>query len=352
MNIPKITIIMPVYRVEKFVGKAIESILAQTLSDFEFIIVDDGSPDKSGEICDDYAKKDDRIHVIHKENNGASSARNIAMRIARGKYIYFIDSDDWAEMNMLEDMYNLAETYSAQYIITGYYIDTYYSDTEYITLNVFHEDAVYYDQRSFRKDAHKLFDKNLLYTPWNKLYLADYLRENDISFPNTLWDDFPFNLSILRDIERVVVSSKQYYHFVRARTESETTKYVAKMYEKREEEHQWMQDLYHYWDVDDVDSREFLSRRYIERLVGCIENITNENCKLPKKEKKQKIKQIINNEEVKKNLTYVKPKSIMMKIMLLPIRWKSMRLTYVESLLITKVKSNHIKLFTILKAKR
>ena len=122
----KISVIMPVYNVEAYVAKAIESMLAQTLTDFEFLIVDDGTKDKSGIICDEYAKKDSRIHVIHKENGGAPSARNTAIDIAKGKYMYFMDSDDWAEPTMLEDMYALAEKNAAQLVVCGFYIDTYY----------------------------------------------------------------------------------------------------------------------------------------------------------------------------------------------------------------------------------
>ena len=133
----KISIIMPVYGVEKYVGKAIESIQAQTLTDWEMFAVDDGTKDSSGVICDEYAVKDSRIRVIHKENGGAPSARNIAIPQARGKYIYFMDSDDWAEHTMLQDMYELAEKNNAQYIVTGYFIDTYHSDTEYTTQELF-----------------------------------------------------------------------------------------------------------------------------------------------------------------------------------------------------------------------
>ena len=86
----KVSVIMPVYKVEEYVGKAIESIQAQTLNEWEFLIVDDGTPDRSGEICDEYAAKDDRIHVIHKENGGAPSARNIAIDIAKGECIFWI----------------------------------------------------------------------------------------------------------------------------------------------------------------------------------------------------------------------------------------------------------------------
>ncbi len=348
----KISVIMPVYKVEKFVGKAIESILSQTLTEFEMIAVDDGTPDNSGKICDDYALKDSRIKVIHKENGGAPSARNMAMDIARGKYFYFMDSDDWAEPTMLADMYALAEENEAQYVVTGYYIDTYYSDTEYLTLDISQPDAVYRDKESFRRAAYILFDKNLLYTPWNKLYSAAYLKEKNLKFPQTFWDDFPFNLSVLRDVERVVVSSKQYYHFMRARAESETAKYMPAMYQKREEEHAWMLDLYNYWGIHDAKSREFLARRYIERVVGCIENITNKKCTLLKNEKKQQIKKIISDPKVAENLKITRPKTLMMRGVLFPIRLKNAVLTYYESIIISKVKTRNPKLFATLKSRR
>lgn len=90
----KISVIVPVYKVEKYIGECINSILAQTFKDFELILVDDGSPDKSGEICDSYAKKDNRIKIFHKKNGGVSSARNFGIDKAVGEWLCFIDSDD------------------------------------------------------------------------------------------------------------------------------------------------------------------------------------------------------------------------------------------------------------------
>ena len=213
-NKPIISIIMPVYKVEDYVGKAIESIQNQTFSNWEFLIVDDGSPDKSGEICEKYAESDSRIKVFHKENGGAPSARNFAIERASGEYMYFMDSDDYAESTMLQDMYDIAKRDNAQMVVAGYFIDTYYSDTEYRTDNQWVEDAVYTTAKDFRTNAYKMFDKNLLYTPWNKLFESKYLECNNIRFSNTFWDDFPFNLDVIRDIEHVSVTSKQYYHFI------------------------------------------------------------------------------------------------------------------------------------------
>lgn len=348
----KVSIIMPVYKVEEYVGKAIESIQAQTLTDWEFLIVDDGTPDRSGEICDEYAAKDGRIHVIHKENGGAPSARNMAIELAKGEYFYFLDSDDWAEPTMLEDMYNLAKCDNAQLVVAGFYIDTYIGNGQFMTDDYLVEDAVYPDKESFRKNAYKLFDKNLLYTPWNKLFEAKYVMENDLRFPTTFWDDFPFNVSVVRNVERVTVTSKQYYHFLRARTESETAAYRPGMYEKREEEHGWMMELYKEWHVGDAASTEMIARRYVERFIGCVENITNPKCELSNKEKRQEIKKMLANPRVSKMVKIAKPRSVYMKIMLLPIKWKNTFLTYLEAKVITYVKIKNTKLFTKLKVRR
>lgn len=348
----KVSIIMPVYKVEEYVGKAIESIQAQTLTDWEFLIVDDGTPDRSGEICDEYAAKDGRIHVIHKENGGAPSARNMAIELAKGEYFYFLDSDDWAEPTMLEDMYNLAKRDNVQLVVAGFYIDTYIGNGQFMTDDYLVEDAVYPDKESFRKNAYKLFDKNLLYTPWNKLFEAKYVMENNLRFPTTFWDDFPFNVSVVRNVERVTVTSKQYYHFLRARTESETAAYRPGMYEKREEEHGWMMDLYKEWHVGDAASTEMIARRYVERFIGCVENITNPKCELSNKEKRQEIKKMLANPRVSKMVKIAKPRSVYMKIMLLPIKWKNTFLTYLEAKVITYVKIKNTKLFTKLKVGR
>lgn len=352
MNDIKISVIMPVYRVEDYVGRAIESMLAQTLKDFEFLIVDDGSPDRSGEICDRYAKKDRRIRVLHLKNGGAPAARNAAMELARGKYLYFLDSDDWAEPEMLEEMYLLAEKHRAQLVVAGFFIDTYYGKNEYRTDHFVPEEAVYYNKEEFRKNSYKLFDKNMLYTPWNKLYLREYIETYGLRFPKTLWDDFPFNLSVIHQVERVAVTERQYYHFIRARAESETAAYRPGMYEKREEEHGWLLDLYKSWRIRTPEIREFVARRYIERFIGCVENLTNPNCRMNYREKRHEVRKMLKNPRVSESLRFAVPRSFYMKALLIPVRMRSVTLTLLEASAITFVKTKNVKLFARLKAGR
>lgn len=457
MDRPIVSIIIPVYNVENYIAKAVESIGAQSLTNWELFLVDDGSIDKSGEICEQLALGDERIQVIHQENKGAALARNAAIDLAKGKYLFFMDADDWAAEDMLYDLVCLAENYEfdawagvpmdnskrnlnaigrvtytpqemiadvpedrcAQLVVAAFYIETYYSDMDYYIQKQSVTPRVFASKGEFRDCAHEMFDRNLLYTPWNKLYLTSYIRENKIYFPDVHWDDFPFNLEVIRHIERVTVTDHAYYHFLRKRADSESEKYNAGLYEKREEENKWLLDLYDGWkcevqqqlilemkekqallaenaqstveetaaaEADDTitgeivgeninpddlsfnflekdsaevpvvkvpeKANEFISRRYLERVVGCVENITNPACEMSKEEKIEEIKKIVSQESVRTALKTAKPKSLYMKAMLLPIKAKSAKVTYLEGLLISKVKTKNVKLFAKLKANR
>lgn len=119
---PKISVIVPVYNVEKFLPRCLDSLLAQTFSDFELLLIDDGSKDRSGDICDKYALKDNRIRVFHKENGGVASARQLGVDEARGEYSIHADGDDWVEPDMLQCFYDKAKETNADIVIADYYL--------------------------------------------------------------------------------------------------------------------------------------------------------------------------------------------------------------------------------------
>ena len=359
----RISVIIPVYNVKDYIARAIESIQSQTMGDWELLLVDDGSSDGSGDICDSYAASDDRIKVLHQKNGGAPAARNSAIPLAKGKYLYFMDGDDWCESCMLKEMYELAEEHNAQYLVCGYYIDTWYGegpDDYYRQVQAPDGLKVYTSARDFREDAHIYFDRNLLYTPWNKLYLASVIHDNALKFPDTKWDDFPFNLSVMDKVDRVVVSPRCYYHFLRARSESESESYNPGLYAKREEEHGWMLALYRRWNettnpgiTRNKGVREFISRRYIERLFGCFENLTNHRGqKRTAGEIRLAMDEILANPRVDVALKYARPGSVYMKLMLVPVRLHNSRLLYWEAIVISIVKTRFIRLFATLKSHR
>ena len=123
VNSPIISVIIPIYNVEEFLPKCIDSVLNQTLKNVEIILVDDGSTDNSSIICDEYALLDNRITVIHKKNEGLSASRNIGIDVAKGNYLAFVDSDDWIEESMFEIMYNTIVTNDADMVVCNYYED-------------------------------------------------------------------------------------------------------------------------------------------------------------------------------------------------------------------------------------
>ena len=114
---PQISVVVPVYNIEKYIHKCIESLIHQSMKDIEIILVDDGSFDKTGEICDSYAKCDNRIIVIHKSNEGLSSARNVGIEASNSDYIMFVDGDDWVEANFCELPYNYAKNKNVDLVL-------------------------------------------------------------------------------------------------------------------------------------------------------------------------------------------------------------------------------------------
>ena len=162
-----ISIIVPVYNVEKYIKKCIDSIINQTYKNLEIILVDDGSPDNCGKICDEYAEKDKRIKVIHKENGGLSDARNAGIKIARGCYIGFVDSDDWIDKNMYEKLYKTLKEKDAD--IACCKLIRYKNTIEKISKK-FDGRIVEYDQRQYIKKFFKIDSQECVYYAWNKLY--------------------------------------------------------------------------------------------------------------------------------------------------------------------------------------
>lgn len=127
---PEISVIVPVYKAEQYLERCVKSILEQTYQNFELILVDDGSPDGSPILCDKWAEKDSRVHVIHKKNGGASSARNAGLKNAKGNWIAFADSDDWLDKTALKTLYDLAKKYNVPMAIGGMRVAQEYTDTQ------------------------------------------------------------------------------------------------------------------------------------------------------------------------------------------------------------------------------
>lgn len=169
---PKVSIIVPVYNVELYLRRCINSLLRQTYAHIEIILVDDGSTDSSGLICDEYLNIDNRIVVIHKKNGGLSSARNAGLEIASGEYIGFLDSDDWAKTEMFEFLLFLITEANADIVQCG--LTVFYEDqepSEYVKQNVIREPIIHMSAIEAYKQLYGLdVNKGINFLSWNKLY--------------------------------------------------------------------------------------------------------------------------------------------------------------------------------------
>lgn len=201
-----ISVIIPIYNVEKHVRRCIESISAQTYKNWELILVDDGSPDRSGTVCDEYAKKDKRINVVHKVNGGSASARNAGLRVAMGDYITFVDGDDWIESDAFERMMLCAKETGADIVMSDFTIDKSGSSS------VSKQGAVDIDATEIIKAmmTGKLHGSNC-----NKIYRRSLVSENNIHFIDgaDYTEDLAFNIKLLTLTTKIVYLPIAYYHY-------------------------------------------------------------------------------------------------------------------------------------------
>lgn len=210
---PLVSVIVPIYNVEKYLNKCVDSIINQTLENIEIILVDDGSTDSCGEIIDEYARKDNRIIVIHKENSGQSSARNMGLDIARGKYIGFVDSDDWIESNMYEDLYKSIEESNLDIAVCGRRA---YTEGGKLLNEIEIDDELINFKNYKIKDyiSNYLFYKHTVVV-WNKLYKNKIIKNNNIRFENVSYvgsEDALFNYNIICHVNRIKCINRIYYN--------------------------------------------------------------------------------------------------------------------------------------------
>ena len=206
---PLITIIIPVFKAEVCLSRCIESIISQTYNNWELLLIDDGSPDKSGKICDEYSKKDSRIKVFHINNGGPSLARNFGLKEGKGDYVCFVDSDDWVESTYLENLYNGVQNEGVGVVVGGH-IRERGENLSRKSVGDYHYDA---------HNMNKMFEDRMI-SHWGytvaKLYNYNIIRSNDISFPRVMRfsEDLALFLNYLRFVDWVKFIPETDYHYI------------------------------------------------------------------------------------------------------------------------------------------
>lgn len=207
----KISVIVPVYNVERYLCRCVDSILAQSFTDFELLLVDDGSRDKSGSICDEYAKKDFRVKVFHQENGGVSSARNKGLHYAKGEYITFIDSDDYIEGSFFNDISKCTtDILIMQCKHFGSNKKKHFSEIV--------PECIISTPKEINSFLSKYMQCQIIRTPWGKFFKRDVLQNIQFNYGQNIGEDTVFVLEALQQSKSITVSSNSFYMYLESET--------------------------------------------------------------------------------------------------------------------------------------
>lgn len=306
----KVSVIIPVYNVEKFLIKCLGSVINQTYLNLEIILVDDGSTDSSGKICDEFALKDNRICVIHKENGGLSSARNAALDIATGEYICFVDSDDFICENLIsESIAKIQETDSDVCMFSHFTTDGQSESVEYLPLN---KDV--YEKDDIKKNIIPLFigqksakEPPLLGFVCRQLFRRDVIGEQKFRSEREYYaEDIVFDLEFYLKANKMCVVNKPLYYYRYVET-SLSNRYRNNLFDKLVKLLSFKQNLVKEYNI--VDCEERMIRSTFRAVIGSALNVKKAP-NLSKQEKKNELKTIVCNPLVRAAIKKVKPKGI------------------------------------------
>lgn len=270
-----VSIIMPVYKVQEYLDRSLNCILNQTYTNWEAILIDDGSDDNSGKICDEYAKRDNRFKVIHKENEGVAAARNTGLEAAKGEYIEFIDSDDFAHPSMIETQMKLIKETGTDIAITGY---RFAYDSQIVDYTVKSQPVILDSKGTIEK----ILENQQFCSPWTKLYSRKVME--GIKYPaGAIFEDLMTAFEIFGKAEKIVYQDIDFYYYFQA-CESITRSdfHYGKLDEVRALEKQYEYISKEYPQLAD-DARY----KYIKNVVGHLMNLVTKKDDYGKKKYKE-----------------------------------------------------------------
>ena len=319
----KVSIIMPIYNVAEQLEKAIQCALKQTYTNIEIILVDDGSTDGSGALCDQYRLKDSRIIVIHQKNAGSGFARNAGLDQATGQYIYFADPDDYFEANLIEETVAKATESSADIVVFGYFDEVVDKEGKVTTTEKLPKLIGRLEQEAFRDNFRDHYALSP-YALWNKLFNHAFLKQHNCRFTNQkVGQDALFNQRAGFDAATIYYQPKAYYHYVfregsavnRYRKERFFYEYtIANQFEE------WMV----YWKKEEK-YHDLVNQHYWGALYLELSNLAWEDCPLTGPEKEEHIEALMENSKIKQAISEIeteKEKNTFVKILILLLRYE------------------------------
>lgn len=276
----KYSVIVPVYNVENYLPRCIDSLLAQNYADLEILLIDNGSNDQSGQICENYAAQFSNITAYHIPNKGVGSARNFGLSKAKGEFICFVDADDYLVGNLFSDVESQLDS-QLDLLVFSYYnsIEKNLSEIDRSAKILPTEGKK--DKSDFIALFQELFLTDMMYTVWNKIYRREFLEEHQIVFESyELGEDVRFNLSVYQHVNTVFLVKSGYYVYVSGRVDSAMGQYNPNRMNYQLEELGKVDQLMISWNSHDD---QFIDQIKARILMSNIQNISKQKMSLSKK---------------------------------------------------------------------
>lgn len=346
----KVSIIIPAYNAAEFIHISISSIQSQNFSDYEIIIVNDGSTDHTAAIVEDLASKDNKIHLISIENSGPAVARNVGISHCTGDYIMFMDSDDTLLHDTLPGAVMKAEESRSDMVILGFSIINVGDQSK---INYTAPEAVIAGREEIGQAIEQLYIANLLNQCWGKLYRRELIVDNNITFENYMYgEDRLFIFDCLKHTNGITVIEKPGYNYYMHKSESLITKFYGKKFDVCNEIDTRLRDLMKYFGTMSAEADRTYSYMYVKSVVSCMTNIFAPSCPYSFKEKYRYIKKIVQSEKVRHAVKKKHNRGIageglrlIIKTRLVPFNLLAMWFVYKSSSLFPKlfIKLKHLK---------
>lgn len=298
-----VSVIVPVYNVQPFLERGLQCVLAQTYTDFELILSDDGSTDSSLALCRQWAEQDCRIRVIHQPNRGAGAARNHGLEEAKGDYIYFFDIDDQMSPNLLEYCVKTMEERDVDLICFGYNnVETTYRSSVTVT---FPETLIESNEalRQLFVDQFVMKENGF---PWNKFYRKSFLDTHGIRYEDQrIQQDEVFNLKCYRHLQRAYLSPEVLYTYYVYEKGNTRSRFIPDRFDIYKSVHGHFEALRAEWPLDDARLIDFLDNYFYDGVLQCIFfNLTHPECPWTRAQKQEELERIMSDELTLRSFDY------------------------------------------------
>jgi len=301
-----VSIIIPFFNAEKTLSRCIESVVKQSYEQLEIVLINDGSTDRSEEICKSWKNKDQRIRIINKQNNGVSTARNYGIDYATGQFIQFVDADDYIDKQMTELLVEQMR-HNEQYelVICGFQTNYYQKNSQFITPYVPHRSGPL-TKLTLLQHIGRLYKETILQSPCNKLYRTNIIKNYGIYFNENLQlgEDLLFNLAYIDVIHSVYLLKKPLYNYTIEQENTLSTQFSSSYINEQRHLHHQLKNFLKKYHLYNDENKQLIKQTFTEHIIYGIAMICNPTNYLTAKERKEKIRTIINQPFVQRYLPY------------------------------------------------